>query len=235
MAITKGDFVEIEFTGTVTDTKEVFDTTNKEEAKKANLNVAGIKPLVLAVGKDMLPKGFDSALEGNEVGVEYTIHLEAKDAFGARDSKLVQMVPTRLFHAQKINPVRGMQLSLEGQLVKILSSDHGRTLVDFNGPLAGKRVTYTYQILRTIPDETEQINAVQDFLFRRTFDFKINGETVTFRVEKGQEMFIEIFSKKFKEITGKEIRAEIKEKKEAKNEEGTGKKEAEKDSEELLQ
>jgi hypothetical protein len=36
------------------------------------------------------------------------------------------MVPTRLFLEQRINPQRGMQLNLDGQIVKILSNSGGR-------------------------------------------------------------------------------------------------------------
>jgi len=127
------------------------------------------------------------------------------------------MIPTKHFHEQKINPERGMKLALDGQLVKILSSDRGRTLVDFNNPLAGKPVTYIYKINKTVTDQKEKINAMQDFLFRKTFEFDIKDKTVTFKVEKQFEPFVKMFGPKFEEILDLKVEAKvIKEKKEEK-------------------
>ena len=145
MSVKKNDFVEMEFTGSISETGEIFDTTKKEDAKSANIDSKNIKPFILSVGNQMLPIGFDADLEGKEIGKEYTLTLEAKDAFGVRQPSLIKLVPTKLFHEQKIKPERGMKLSLDGQMVRIVSTSGGRTLVDFNGPLAGKRVTYSYK------------------------------------------------------------------------------------------
>ena len=119
------------------------------------------------------------------------------------------MIPTKHFHEQKINPERGMQLSLDGQLVKILSSDKGRTLVDFNNPLAGKEVTYTYKINKIITDQKEKINALQEFLFRRIFEFEVKNNKVIFKIEKQFKPFVEMFTPKFKEILGLELDSKI--------------------------
>ena len=210
MVTAKNDFVEIEFTGKIIDSDEIFDTNIESEAKKAgNMNSKKIKPFILSVGHKMLPSGFDNDLIGKDVGKSYTLNLEAEDAFGKRNPQMVRMVPTKMFHEQKINPVKGMQISLDGQLTKILSSDKGRTLVDFNNPLAGKNVTYDYKILRTISDDKEKVNALQDFLFRRQFEFDIKDKTVTFKIEKQFEPFVKMFTPKFEEILSMKIEVEV--------------------------
>lgn len=213
MAIKKNDFVEVEFTGNITGTDEIFDTNIKADAEKAGLNIKDIRPFVLAVGHQMLPKGLDAGLEGKEEGKSYTIELKPEDAFGKRDPQLVRMISTKLFHEQKIDPKKGMQLSLDGQLVKILSSDRGRTLVDFNNPLAGKNVTYKYKINKSITDEKEKIDALQDFLFRRKFDFDKKDKTVTFKITKELEPFVKMFAPKFEEILGLKIESKVVEEK----------------------
>ena len=213
MSIKKNDFIEIEFTGNITNTDEVFDTNIKKDAEKAGLNIKDIKPLVLSVGNKMLPSGFDNDLEGKEVGKSYTIGIKPEDAFGKRNPQMVRMIPTKLFHEQKIEPQRGMQISLDGQLVKILSSDRGRTLVDFNNPLAGKKVTYKYKINKLITEEKEKIDALQEFLFRKKFDFDKTDKTITFKVTKELEPFVKMFAPKFEEILGLEIKSKIVEEK----------------------
>jgi len=207
--INKNDFIEIEFTGKIRGTDEIFDTTIKADAEKAGLNIKEIKPFILSVGHKMLPTGFDADIEGKDVGKQYTLNLNPEDAFGKRDPKLVRMIPTKHFHEQKINPERGMQLNLDGQIVKILSSDRGRTLTDFNNPLAGKPITYTYKINKTVTDQKEKINALQDFLFRKQFDFEIKEDKVTFKIEKQFEPFIKMFTPKFEEILGLKIESKI--------------------------
>ena len=222
MTIKKNDFIEIEFTGKITGTDEIFDTNIKADAKKAELNTKDIKPFILSVGHKMLPNGFDADLEGKEVRKSYTLDLKPEDAFGKRNPQMIRMIPTKHFHEQKIDPQRGMKLALDGQLVKILSSDRGRTLVDFNNPLAGKPVTYTYKIKKLVTEQKQKIDALQDFLFRKTFDFETKNKTITFKIEKQFEPFIKLFAPKFEEILGLKIESQIiEDKKEDKKEQGT--------------
>jgi len=63
--IHKNDFIEIEFTGLANG--EIFDTTNKEEAKQIGLD-ADVKPMIICVGNQMLLKGLDEDLGGKEIG-----------------------------------------------------------------------------------------------------------------------------------------------------------------------
>jgi FKBP-type peptidyl-prolyl cis-trans isomerase 2 len=209
MAIKEKDFVEIEFTGKISNTNEIFDTNIKADAEKANLNTKNIKPFVLSVGEKMLPEGLDKDLVGKDLNKEYTLDLSPENAFGKRNPQMVKMIPTKYFHEQKIDPVRGMQLALDGQLVKVLSSDKGRTLVDFNNPLAGKSVTYTYKINKIVTDQKEKIDALQEFLFRKIFDFKIDSNTIKFDVEKQFEPFVKMFAPKFNEILGLKVETNI--------------------------
>lgn len=211
MTLQKGDFIELEFTGRIVETGEIFDTNIKEKAKEAKMNINETKPFILSIGNKMLPPGLDKDLEGKEEGKEYNVTIQPEEAFGNRDAKLVQMVPTKLFHEQKIAPQKGMQLSLEGRLVKILSSDRGRTLVDFNGPLAGKKVNYTYKITKKITEEKEKINALQDFLFRKRFEFETEKEKITFQIQEKEKPYIELFKQKMEEILNKKIETKIKE------------------------
>ncbi len=209
MKISKNDFIEIEFTGKIVGTEEVFDTNIKKDAEKAGLDVKKIRPFVLAIGHKMLPAGFDKDLEGKEVGKDYFVEIKPEEGFGKRDPQMVRMIPTKLFHEQEINPQRGMQLTLDGQLVKVLSSSGGRTLIDFNNPLAGKKISYDYKINKKIGDVNEKVDALQDFLFRQKFEFEVLDKKVIFKVEKNYEQFVKMFSSKFEEILGLKIESNI--------------------------
>lgn len=213
MTIQKNDFIEISFTGKMTNTDEIFDTNIKADAEKAGFKTESIKPFILSVGHKMLPGGFDDDLTGKDVEKEYTLNLTPEKAFGKRNPQLIRMIPTKLFHEQKINPVKGMQLNLDGQIVKVLSSDRGRTLTDFNNPLAGKPITYIYKINKMITEQKEKIDALQDFLFRQTFEYELKDKTITFKVPKEAEQFIKMLSPKFEEILGLKIDTKVAEEK----------------------
>ena len=124
----------------------------------------------------------------------------------------------RIFKEKNINPIPGMALQLDNYLVKILSVSGGRVIVDFNNPLAGKEIDYDFEILRKVEDNKEKINALQDFFFRMRFDFEIKEDEKT-KTKKvifnKQEIkpFIEIFKKKFKDMTGLEFEVQAEEKK----------------------
>lgn len=208
MTIQKNDFIEISFTGKITSTNEIFDTNIESDAKKAGFKTEGIKPTIISVGHKMLPAGFDNDLIGKEAGKEYIVKLKPEQAFGKRNPQLVRMIPSKQFHEQKINPMRGMSLNLDGQIVKVLSSDKGRTLVDFNSQLAGKQVTYTYKINKIITDQKEKINALQEFLFRQVFKYEVKDKKVILEVPKEGRQFIKMLSPKFEEILGLKIEVE---------------------------
>lgn len=204
----KGDFIEIEFVARVKD-GDIFDTNIKKEAEKAGLDIKNIKPYVLSVGNEMILKGLDKELEGKELGKEYNIELSPENAFGKRDSKLIKMIPLKHFIEQKIMPERGMQLNLDGQIVKVVSVSGGRVLVDFNNPLASKTLEYKTKIKRKVDDKKEQINALQEFLFRKTFDFDLKGKTLTLKVPEGMDKYVEMLGEQFKKILDLEVKSEV--------------------------
>lgn len=212
--VAKNDFIELDFTGLVADTKEVFDTTNKDEAKKLGTkNLDHIKPIIISVGNAMTLPGLDKTLEGKEIGKEYSVEIKPEESFGKRNPSLIRMVPMKLFLEQRIYPERGMQLSLDGSVVKVVSVSGGRVLVDFNNPLSGKNVIYKYNIIRKVDDQKEKINALQDFLFRKTFEYELKDKDLILKVDKGMEKFVEMMSGTFEKVLGLKVSAQTIEKK----------------------
>lgn len=205
--VQKNDFVEIEFTGKIKENGEVFDTNSKAEIEKKKLNFES-KPYVICIGKGMSIKGLDKDVEGKEVGKEYSAEFKPDDAFGKRNPSMIRMIPLKFFIEQKIMPQKGMQLNLDGALVKVISVSGGRVLVDFNNPLAGKVVSYDYKIVKKIEDEKGKVNALQDFFFRKRFDFTVKDKEVTFKVEENLKKFIEMMVKPFEDILGMKIKVE---------------------------
>ncbi|MBS3079344.1 FKBP-type peptidyl-prolyl cis-trans isomerase [Candidatus Pacearchaeota archaeon] len=205
--VQKNDFVEIEFNGIANN--QIFDTTNKEEAKKIGLD-ADVKPLIISIGNDMIIKGFDEYLPGKEIQKKYTLVLSQEKAFGKRNPSMIKTMPIKVFLEKDMYPSPGMTIQLDNYIAKILSVSGGRVIVDFNNPLAGKEVTYEFEIKRKVEDIKEKINALQEFFFREKYDFEIKDKKVLLKNkkpdpkeplgEKKLNFLIEIYKKKFHEI-----------------------------------
>jgi len=213
MALKKKDFVEIEFTAKVKG-GDIFDSNIKEDLKKSNLNIEA-KPVIFPLGEGMFLKGVDEFLIGKEIG-NYEIELSPENAFGNRNSKLVQIIPSRVFREQKVNPVSGAMFNFDGRVAKILSVSGGRIIADFNNPIAGKTVIYNVRVSRKVDDEKEKAKAFIDFLFRRHFDFEIKDKKITIKAEKDFVKFLELFKDKFKEILDLDLEIVEQEKKDSK-------------------
>ncbi len=212
----KGDFVEIDFIGKVKG-GGVFDTNRKEITEKEQLDIQP-KPLRICIGQAMVVPGFDNALEGKEIGKEYSIELPPKDAFGERQPSLVRIMPIKIFHQQKIDPQPGMSFMMDNYIVRISAVSGGRVTADFNNPLAGKIIIYDFTIKRKIESREEQIKAVMNFFFNQEFKFSLEENKVIIEVDKDKPeqanmvIMVEMLKERFKEMLKMEIEIKTKEK-----------------------
>ena len=161
MALKEKDFIEITYTGTLTETGDVFDTSDEQTAKKHHIHrdSAEYGAIVICLGQGQLLKGLEKELLGKNQGTHH-VNLTADHAFGKKHSKLITMIPTKKFLEQKINPVPNLRINIDGMVGIVKSVGGGRTLVDFNHLLAGKDVSYDVTITRIVTDLKEQIAAM---------------------------------------------------------------------------
>lgn len=202
MQLKKKDFIEVEFTGKVKD-GEIFDSNIKKDLEKIGSKLEA-KPFIFCLDESMFLSGIDDFLIGKDIG-KYQIELEPEKAFGNRNSKLVQIMPMKIFQEHKVNPVQGAMFNFDGRVAKILSVSGGRVIVDFNNPLSGKIVVYNLNVLRKIDDLNEKIKSFNEFLFKRDFKFEAKDKKLTINVDKGFKQFVEMFKDKFKDIFDLEL------------------------------
>jgi len=208
MPLQKKDFIEIEFTGRIKD-GNIFDSNIKSDIDKAHLKLEA-EPFTLCLGEGMFLKGVEDFLIGKPENPSiYKIELEPKDAFGIRDTKLIQVIPINIFYQQKTNPSPGMIFNFDGRIGKILSVSGGRVITDFNHPLAGKNVLYEINILKKIDDINEKTKSLIKFFTRKDFKFEIRDKKLIIEADKQFGNFFLLFKDKFKEILDLDL--EIKE------------------------
>jgi len=157
-------FIEVEYTGRLKDEEnKVFDTTDENLAKKKEINNPNARygPIIVCIGQGQLLKGIEDGLIGKKEG-KYSFDLEAENAFGKKSSQLIQLIPTNKLLKEKIQPTPGLQLNIDGNLATVRSVSGGRTIVDFNHPLAGKNVHYDIEVKRIVTNPQEQLNGLLD-------------------------------------------------------------------------
>ena len=172
------DFIELEYTGTIKEDNILFDTTDEQLAKDNDLfnETMSYGPTILCLGEGQTMKGLDEELIDKETEKEYTIELPAEKAFGKKDPKLIQLIPTSKFSQQKIRPMPGLQLNIDGLMGMVKTVSGGRTLVDFNHPLSGKDVVYKVKINKIVTDDLEKVKAyLKVSLNLKDVDVKIEG------------------------------------------------------------
>jgi len=156
-----GDFVAIEYVGRL-ETGEIFDLTDEELAKKEKIYNPNYKygPVVVIVGAGFVIPGLDEVLLKMKVGEERKVEIEPEKGFGQRNPNLVKIIPERFFRNE---PKPGMVCNISGMIGRVQSVSAGRVRVDFNNPLAGKKLIYNIKIVRKIDDKMEKINSVFKF------------------------------------------------------------------------
>ncbi|MBI2652209.1 peptidylprolyl isomerase [Candidatus Woesearchaeota archaeon] len=160
--VKKRDFVEIEYTGRIKEDGTIFDTTEEKVAKENEIydKNADYSPVVICVGENNTLKALEEEIIGKEIGKEYKFEISPENAFGRKDAKLIQLIPTSKFRQQNIQPIPGLQLNIDGVFGVVKTVSGGRCLVDFNHPLAGKDLTYNVKINKIIDDNKEKINSL---------------------------------------------------------------------------
>ncbi|MBI2579461.1 MAG: peptidylprolyl isomerase [Candidatus Aenigmarchaeota archaeon] len=158
----KGDFVRINYTGRL-ESGEIFDITDSDAARKEGVfsEKARYGPMPVIIGANMLIPGLDKAIEGMNVGDKKDTEIEPEDAFGQRNSNLVKTVSKNVFKEHEPHP--GMIVDFGSMRGRIQSISGGRVRVDFNNPLAGKKLFYHIEVVEKIDGAENKIRAVLDF------------------------------------------------------------------------
>ena len=141
MAVRKGEWIKVEYTGTLDD-GTVFDSTGMN----------GGNPLKFQVGAGHLIKGFDESVQGKNHGEEYSIRLEPSEAYGELKEGMTQKVPKGQF-PKGVELQQGMMLMVmrpQGQMpASIKSIGEDEVVIDLNHPMAGKVLNFKIKIVET--------------------------------------------------------------------------------------
>lgn len=207
--VKENDFIELSYTGKNLDTGKIFDTTDhtialKESIFSPNRRYGNVS---VCLGQNLLVSGFEEdILNNSKIGEEKKVELEPEQAFGKKDSKNLKLVQAKVFKEKKINPVPGLQVDIDGKIATIKTVTGGRCIVDFNHPLSGHKIEYTYKLEKVIEDDIKKVETI----FELMFGVPIKAS----KVEKGVEVelpatvgdeLVNIIKDKVKEIANVDL------------------------------
>ena len=138
MAAKNGDKVKVHYTGTLT-SGEVFDSSVERE------------PLEFVLGQKQMIPAFEEAILDMEIGEKKTINIEAANAYGVRDDRMMQTVPRNML-PEDMKPEVGTRLSAQGpdgQVVHVVIAGFTdeEVMLDANHPLAGEDLTFDIELV----------------------------------------------------------------------------------------
>ena len=164
----EGDFIRIDYVGRITESKEIFDLTIEDVAKKEKIFKPEINygPIPVIIGAGIVVGGLENELKKMKVGDKKKIVVKPDDAFGERKSEFIKLVPISEFKKQNIEPYPGMSVNISRLRGRVISVSGGRVRVDFNHPLAGKTLEYDLEIKEKIINKKEKIKAILEFFLK---------------------------------------------------------------------
>lgn len=148
--VKKGDIIHIDYVGSF-ENGSVFDTSLKDEAIKANLNLRdSYGPLTFTVGDGSVIKGFDNGVIGMKEEQEKIVVIKPGDAYGPYNENAVITVNRSQLQVEGGEIFVGSQLQASNGAMGIVTQlSNDSVTINFNHPLAGRTLIFRL-ILRKI-------------------------------------------------------------------------------------
>ena len=179
------DFIKISYTGRVKN-GPVFDTTSKEVAEKEGVfdekKIYALFPVVVGGGQ-VIP-GLDEKLKGMKSGDKKKVEIPPEKGYGNKDPKLIRLVPRSVFKKERITPIPGMPIELDGRPARIQTVAGGRVRVDFNHELAGKTLTFEVKVEEKAATDADKARFLVERSFNdsKDFDIKLKAGMLEIRI-----------------------------------------------------
>ncbi len=192
-AVNKGDFIMVDMTGSSVETGEVFDTSDEETARTEGQFVEDrtYGSRLVIVGDGYVLRGLDAKLPGLAFDEDVEVEIDPLDAFGERNPDDMETVPYRILRSKGINPYVGAELEIDGRSAIIRSVGAGRVQVDYNHPLAGRKIVYKLKVVEHITEDKDKMRALlgRRFLGIETKEFAIKKTKKKLRIGIPDQIF----------------------------------------------
>ena len=164
---------------------DLIETTREDIAKEHELfdENRTYEPMITVIGDGRLIGGFEAHLAEAETETEYTFDIEPTDAYGERDSSLVETISQNVLMRSVSDPNMlgiGAPVEIGGRKGVLQMLRAGRARIDYNHPLAGTTLRYTYTIVKVVEDRSERVaTLLQMNTGRSDFEVEFEADDVT--------------------------------------------------------
>ena len=146
LQVTKGDLVQVHYTGKLSDGEE-FDSSRYED------------PLKVEIGAGQLIQGFEDGLMGMSIGESKTVIIPPDQAYGLRHEEMVRAVTLDQL-PDGLEVQEGMVLESTDQQghsveLRVTQIDGDKVVLDMNHPLAGETLTFDIEVVEIIKNTDE--------------------------------------------------------------------------------
>ena len=175
-----GTIIHVDYDLFNAETEKLIETTREDVAKEHDVHDENrtYSPMVTVVGDGRLIPGFEAHLADAETETDYTLDIEATEAYGERDAGLVETIGQNVLMRSVRDPEMlaiGAPVEIGGRTGVLQFLSAGRARIDYNHPLAGVTLRYNYRVTKVVEDRTEKVETLLNMNTGRD-DFEISFE-----------------------------------------------------------
>ena len=144
---------------------DLIETTREEVAKEHEMHQEGRKytPMVCVVCSGNLIPGFEVALGDAKANKETEVTIAPADAYGEKDPEQIETISIdKLIRAvQDPNSLYiGAPVTINNRQGTLSYLAAGRARIDYNHPMAGKKLKYSFKVVKVVEGKEEQVMAL---------------------------------------------------------------------------
>ena len=164
---------------------KLIETTREEVAKEHEMHQEGRKytPMVCVVGTGQLIPGFDAALSDAKPNKEIEVVIPPAEGYGEKDAELMETISFQKLASSVQDPRSlyiGAPVNIGGRQGIVTYVAAGRARIDYNHPMAGKTLKYSFKIVAVVDGEVERIQALLESTTGHSdFEVEISGKDIT--------------------------------------------------------
>ena len=164
---------------------KLIETTREEVAKEHEIHQEGRKysPMVCVVGTGQLIPGFDAALSDAKPNKEIEVLIPPAEGYGEKDAELMETISFQKLASSVQDPRSlyiGAPVNIGGRQGIVTYVAAGRARIDYNHPMAGKTLKYSFKIVEVVDGEVERVQALLESTTGHSdFEVEISGKDIT--------------------------------------------------------
>ena len=161
----EGTIIHVDYELYNEETGTIIETTREDVAKEHDVHQEGrtYTPMVCIVGGGMLIAGFEDALAEAKANEEIECIIAPEDGYGEKDSELIDTISIDKLIQSVKDPKSlyiGAPVNIGGKQGYLSYLAAGRARIDYNHPMAGKTLKYSFKIVAVVEGKEEKVTAL---------------------------------------------------------------------------